>query len=206
MHWRVRPSKAFTVAMLSAAMLSSSSWAEEAVASQVLQNRETPSTAWPVRKIGFGSALGGGLATMGSGRTSAFMLPTLEARLFLANGNSVDLSIPLAGVLAAAATGEWFNGGIDAFYNFNLGHAGVRFLLGPGLGISAVASPYFTAVELRVPVVLGVEFLTKRRGFGFSLQARPFLDVGIGGNQSVPGTVGGGVIGVLAFNWYRTTP
>jgi hypothetical protein len=173
---------------------------------------EETRTAEPslARRFGFGSALGGGVtATIFGGQTLVLpgvLVPTLEARLFLESGSSIDLSLPVVNVVSASISVRGLALTLDGFYNFNLGSEGVRFLIGPGLGLAVIAAPYVASFGVKVPVQVGVEFLTKSRVFGFSLQARPYVEatyVAIGTGSIT--RFGAGALAVLGFNWYATT-
>lgn len=163
------------------------------------------------RTAGAGVGVGGGcglasvLGLPSGSAGGALLLPALELRFFLASGHSIDLSVPIVNSVLASVLLGGFTVGLDGFYNFNAGTEGVRFLVGPGLGASVLVAGGAAIFALKVPVVLGVEFLTEGRGFGFSVQARPHFDLALGsfyGGSAV--TAGAGVLGVLAFNWYGT--
>ena len=170
--------------------------------------------AVPRRTFGVGFGFGGGYSVgvlTGLGSSSSFggpslLLPTLELHAFLENGQSVDLSIPLINSVVSSLALGGFVAGIDGFYNFNIGSEQVRFLCGPGLGLGLAFAQGVSVIDFKVPVVLGVEFLTEGRIFGFGLQARPFVDLAIASRYgSSFGGFGGGFMGVLALNWYGTS-
>ena len=167
------------------------------------------------RRFGFGSTvLGAGFARPGAGAGERmpeeggfgafflggqlFLFPSLEARFFFTNGSSIDVSVPVVNPLVWAALTGQFVGAIDTFFNFNFGREWARLLLGPGLGLG-VRLPDGWAI--RVPLQVGVEFLSGDRHFGFSLQARPFLTLGPSAYVSRL-HVGGGAHLLVVLVWY----
>jgi len=176
----------------------------------------------PERSWGVGTALGGGYVAAvagvnGVGSASAggagIELPTLELRFFLPSGHSIDVSTWVANTIVLGAAAKIFYWNSSAFYNFNLGSGRVRGLLAPGIGFEVAAAPGVSAGALQIPAIVGVEFLTEGRHFGFSIRARPFFEVG-GGTvtatsagstaSSSANLIGGGVLGELVFMGYGT--
>lgn len=175
-------------------------------------DQEVPSGALPPRieerKWGLGTAVGGGFAFAQVNGTSAlspaFLLPSFEMGFFRSNGHSIDLSIPIVNTLFVAQLSGFrtFVFSIDAFYNFNLGPGRVRFLIGPGLGLAfGVSSGAFFG--LRLPAEVGVEFMTRARGFGFKILARPWLQIETATGAS-GAFFGGGLMAALGFSFYKT--
>lgn len=164
----------------------------------------------PHRRYGIGSAIGagylGGSATGGSfAGTVGVLLPTMELRFFNRRGGSVDLSVPISNTLVAGAFARIFAWSTDVYYNFNLGPGRVRFLAAPGLGFAVLAGYGAGGVSLRVPAILGVEFLSPGRGFGFQIRGRPHFEVGYASSGSSSLTaIGGGFMAELAFIGYAT--
>lgn len=156
--------------------------------------------------------------------TPAVLLPTFEARFFLRDGHSLDLSVPLVSAVVASINRWAFVGGFDASYVLNFGGERFRFYGGLGLGLGVVLGLPRGAydVELRVPLTTGVEYLTAGHGFGIGVQARPLMNLnieefvqveecmfGCGGSPSETRwnttTFGAGLLGVLSLTWYATT-
>jgi hypothetical protein len=128
-------------------------------------------------------------------------LPTIEARVFLgASGWSIDVTVPLTNVVVVSAVVGGFFFNMDAFLAFNVGRGPVRFVLGPGLGLSAVSGKDVTGASLRIPAEVGVELLVFRENLGVAVLARPWLEIAGGTSQAV----GGGLTGVLGVFGYFT--
>lgn len=170
----------------------------------------------PRRKWGLGSALGAGFAgaAIGSSFSSttvgavgfALLLPTFEMQFFLRRGHSIDISVPLLNIVAVSALARIFYFSTDAFYNFNVGRGSARFVVGPGLGLSLATYGGAVAGSLRIPAEVGVEFLTKGRGFGFKILGRPWVEVAFAGAAGTvaAGALGGGLMLAVAFTGYST--
>lgn len=165
-----------------------------------------------LRRYGIGSAIGAGYAggTVLGGQFAAslgLLLPSLELRLFNKRGASIDLSIPVSNTIVVGALGRVFVWSTDLFYNFNLGPGGVRFLAAPGVGLSVFAGSGVGGASLRVPAILGVEFLTRGRGFGFQIRGRPHFEIAYAGRGSSAAMgIGGGFMAELAVVGYATAP
>ena len=171
------------------------------------------------RIIGFGTAIGGGVQTLTSvsstGSTSttnlgdvtgALMLPSLEVQVFLPREYSIDLSVPLTTMILVSAIAKGYYLSADLMFNINAGSGATRFLLGPGIGFTAakfsagtLSTP--TMALVRVPGQIGVEWLNKKRNFGFKLMARPWLDIA---PSATTNAVGGGVLGLIEFSGFVT--
>lgn len=180
------------------------------------------------RTVGLGLATGGGV--LGGRLTESFnpslwpeawavgRLPSVEARVFLVNGMSVDVSLPLGDILVRLAGSRLFVFVADAFWNFNLPVSpGVHLLLGPGVGFSAgeysastisgfPGAPAFGG-EVRVEMRAGAEFLTAGGHLGITLTARPHMDLlFLKGTVSPAATVStffaAGVLGLVGLNYY----
>jgi len=174
-----------------------------------------------IRTLGVGTAFGGGMVISAENPASqmsflsfAYLLPSLEMQFFTHRGHSIDISAPIVNTLLqlSLSHGQVLVGSIDLFYNFNVGSGRVRFLVGPGVGLAEgysfrdgfIRNGY---LALRFPAEFGVEFLTRRRGFGFKLLARPWAHIGTASDGSMPGPAfGGGVIGALGLSFYKTGP
>lgn len=161
-----------------------------------------------IRNWGIGTAFGAGFSAGPRSTPSlALGLPSLEVQSFTRRGHSIDISLPIFNMLyvLGLSGGKVVVLGVDFFYNFNLGSGRVRFLVGPGLGLAAGIVGDVGVFALRIPAEVGVEFLTKKRGFGFKILARPWAEVGYAGN--IAGAVfGGGLMGALGLSWYKTGP
>ena len=166
----------------------------------------------PQRSFGVGTAFGGGYAaatvvsstgSKASGGSPALLLPTIELQFFTRRGHSIDISVPISNMVIVSAALEGFFFMSDVFYNFNLGDGRVQFLCGPGLGLSLGSVSGAFAMSFRVPATVGVEFLTRARGFGFKIMLRPYMEfaVGEGGGNTASG-VGGGALLDLGLSWY----
>ena len=101
-------------------------------------------------------------------------------------------------IVSAVLEGFVFNAMVYA--DFSVGDF-IRFVGGPGLGFGVVSVDGLTAGDLRIAALIGGEFLTADRLFGFRLMTRPFFDVGFG---EVGVAVGGGALLELGFNFYVT--
>lgn len=140
-----------------------------------------------------------------SGVGFGLLLPTIDGQIFFGDEYSLDLSIPLTNMIIVSAASEGFLFQLDAMFNVNAGHGGVRFIAGPGLGFSVLSSDGATGGAIRIPGQLGVEFLTSGSGFGFKIAARPWVEFAFASNGSVSaGGVGGGALLVLGLSGYGT--
>jgi hypothetical protein len=163
------------------------------------------------RSFGVGTALGAGVGAASlkvgsldaSGVGALLLLPSLELRFFLNDTLSLDISSPLANTIILAVADYGFAWRTDINLTFNFGSGTVRGMVGPGLGAAIVATGGDVGVSMFVPGVLGVEFLTGGRGFGFQIAARPFVTFNLTGIGDYS-FVAGGVLGVLGFVWYGT--
>lgn len=170
--------------------------------------------AAPKRSFGVGTAFGGGYAAVSvvsstgsteSGGNLALLLPTLELQFFTRRGHSIDISVPISNLLIVSAVTEGFFFMSDVFYNFNMGNGQAQLLLGPGLGLSMGSVSGAFAMSFRVPATIGVEFLTRARGFGFKIMLRPYVEFAVGeGSGSTASAVGGGALLDLGLSWYGT--
>ena len=170
--------------------------------------------ATPKRSFGVGTAFGAGYAAVSvvsstgstaSGASPALLLPTLELQFFTRRGHSVDISVPISNLLIVSAVTEGFFFMSDVFYNLNIGDGQAQFLLGPGLGLSMGSVSGAFAMSFRVPATIGVEFLTRARGFGFKIMLRPYVEFAVGqGSGSSASGVGGGALLDLGLSWYGT--
>ena len=173
------------------------------------------------RSYGVGTAIGGGytLATVEvrgvdvlTTHTPVVLLPSLEVRIFLANERSLDISVPVVNTLVIAMTDHVAAIGIETFYNMNfeLGSNRTRLLLGPGFGLNVAAgggSSGTGAASFRIPVVVGVEFMSLERNFGFQIRAHPWVEAGFGKVASIaPSPLGAGVMAEIAILGYGLSP
>jgi hypothetical protein len=161
------------------------------------------------RVFGFGTAFGGGFAaasTLSGSSTHvvspAFLLPTLELQAFLPREYSIDLVVPVASMILSSAVLGGTVVNMDAYFNANIGDGKMRCVIGPGIGFSYLDIHGQSAASVRFPAQLGFEALSKSRGFGFKLLARPWAEVASGSSASA---VGGGLLGVLVFSGYATS-
>ena len=178
------------------------------------------------RTVGLGLAGGGGvLATPTSagvlplGGADAIVigqLPSVEARFFLANGMSVDLSLPVGDILARPlrrGAGLAFTS--ELFWNFNPRvTAGLHLVLGPGVGFT-VSQPFATGSgsgapetrvtygEVRFALEAGVELLAAGGHLGLALLARPRASIFMWDDWPTTRAIFvGGVVGLLSVNYY----
>jgi hypothetical protein len=143
----------------------------------------------PRRVFGLGTALGGGVAaggayTFSSGSSGALLLSpaieihSLEAMFFFSDHLSLDVSIPLGNTLiVAAATASSGNPlvpwGTNLTLDFSIGDDWVRFIVGPSVGLVALAVESTVYVQLGAGALVGLELLTRGRAFGFRVMTRP---------------------------------
>jgi hypothetical protein len=169
-----------------------------------------PASQGPQRVFGFGTAFGGGVAAAtavsGGGSSASFvgpalLLPTLEFQGFFPGEYSLDVTLPVTNMILVSSAMKGFLFSTDVFFNANIGKGTERFVVGPGLGFSVLALDGGSATTFRLPAQIGLEILTKKRGFGFKLLARPWLEVASGSRATA---VGGGVLGALVFSGYST--
>ena len=162
----------------------------------------------PTRVFGLGTSHGAGVAAASisdfSGGSTlalgfALLLPSLEAQIFLGSDDiSLEVSVPVLNIAIVSAVTSWFVWNTNVYLAFHFGDD-VRFVVGPGLGFSVVSAGSLGGFSLRIPAVIGVEFLTPASSFGARLQTRPFVELAFvsGGTQ-----VGGGALLELAFHFY----
>ena len=168
----------------------------------------------PRRSFGVGTAFGAGYASYtavsSTGSTDsrasfALLLPTLELQFFTRRGHSIDISVPISNLAIVSAVTEGFFFMSDVFYNFNVGRGRAQLLLGPGLGVGLGSVSGAFAMSFRVPATVGVEFLTRARGFGFKIMLRPYVEFAVaGGGGASASAVGGGALFALGLSWYGT--
>jgi hypothetical protein len=164
----------------------------------------------PQRVFGLGTAFGGGVSAATAVSSTgyqkslvgpALLLPTTEFQFFFPREYSLDVVVPLTNIIIVSKAVGGFAFTMDAFFNMNIGQGTERFVFGPGLGFSALASDGGSAGTLRLPAQIGLEVLTEKRGFGFKILARPWAEFGSG---SAGTAVGGGLLGALVFSTYVT--
>lgn len=172
------------------------------------------------RKLGIGTALGGGFAGGSAGGQSvlspALILPTLELRFFRARKQSFDLQIPISNMVLPLITLA-ISGvlvlpiAVGLYYSLEFGRGNVRFILSPGaqVSVTVVSAQGSTAVgfEFRPGVGLGLLVLTDSRSFEFQFRARPFVGLGVAAATNSAGSasgfaVSGGAMAEVAFLWY----
>lgn len=184
----------------------------------------------PLRVWGLGTAVGGGYGDVtGIPRCKSipagdapcmvtllspspyFLYPTLEARVFTRNGDSINLSIPVVETLVKGFVGGLGSFAADVFYNFNFGRGIVRFFVGPGVGFHMTAgvpvgeSARISTGSARLTGLLGVEFVTPDHHFGLQIRMRPWMQATFGSIGGEPANgFGGGVFGEVAFMGYGT--
>lgn len=169
----------------------------------------------PRRSYGIGSVSGVGFSGVyvgpsyypsSSGAKFAFLLPTLELRIFNERGHSIDISVPALNIIVASSLAKLLVFSTDVFYNVNAGSGQTRFLFGPGLGLSILSDFRDSIFGLRIPLEIGAEFLNKSYGAGFRLVARPWaeLDFAKGRSASSWAGFGGGIMFDLGFTIYRS--
>jgi hypothetical protein len=174
------------------------------------------------RSFGVGTAIGGGyvLATadptswdvLTAKGTPSLLLPSLELRFFFAGERSLDLSVPVVNSLVIGMADHLFATSVEAYYNFNfeLGSERTRLLLGGGLGLSLAVgggSSGTGAAALRIPVIVGVEFMSLERDFGFQIRAHPWVEFAGGKVASIAtNSVGAGVMAEIAILGYGLAP
>lgn len=164
--------------------------------------------AGPKRVVGIGTSFGGGVAGVdtfsgaaSSGVQPALLLPTLELLVFMPRDFSLNLIMPVLNMALVSAVAKGTVVNMDLIFNANVGRGKTRFVAGAGLGFAFVDVPSGEGASLRIPAQLGFESLSKRRGFGFKLLARPWAEIAVGSSGDA---FGGGVLGVLVFTGYMT--
>lgn len=169
---------------------------------------QDPIVSSRTRVFGLGTSFGGGVAAASSssgssstGAQPALLLPTLELSVFLPHEFSVNLIMPVLNmaVTSAVLKGTFVN--MDLLLNANVGSGRSRFVGGVGLGFAFLDVRAGSATSLRIPAQIGFEVLSKKRGFGFGLLARPWVEIAEGSGGSA---LGGGVLGALVFTGYVT--
>jgi hypothetical protein len=166
------------------------------------------------RSFGGGTAIGAGVAAVtavssigksASGVGLALLLPSLELQAFFKREHSIDFSVPITNIIVGSILAKGFFFNADVFYNPNIGKGIARFIVGPGIGFTAFSVQGVSGGTFRIPGQLGLELLTKGRGFGFKILARPWVEFGGASNSSASASgVGGGVLGALVFSGYST--
>lgn len=165
-----------------------------------------------IRRWGFGSRMGAGYMGGGFPGSSASNtitvgvgfkaeLPSFDFRYFFENGGSLDISLNITTtIIGAAAIGILY---LDPYvaYSFNFGAGTTRAIISLGLRLILAGNSDYFIFGLRVPVNLAVEFLTRRRNFGFQIYARPFFHLQPSTREDT--AVGGGIMGGIAFMGYR---
>ena len=177
------------------------------------------------RRFGLGLAAGAGLILPPSWISAWFLglrdhdsllagqLPSVEARFFLENGMSLDLSALVGDIIGRLARGRrWASMTSEVFWNFNVQCGpGIYLLLGPGLGASLgeVDVPAFFTYpsiggEVRLGLQTGVEFLTAGGHLGIALSVRPRVGfyAWVDENNSLQAAFIGGVMGLMSVNYY----
>ncbi|MBK8481387.1 MAG: hypothetical protein IPL40_09475 [Proteobacteria bacterium] len=168
------------------------------------------------RTFGAGSAGGVGAARLDLDFTDldaspvAFLLPTVEFKVFLGDQLSLDASIPVGNIAASNALKDYFLAAGEVYLGFHPSAPGaVELFVAPGLGFSFATHEYALPTGRRaseeawafhVPVRLGVEFNSDRRNFSLFLAARPFFNLIHGARGDI--NPGGGVLlelGVMAY-------
>jgi hypothetical protein len=182
------------------------------IGAALLISSNTALAQGPQRSWGLGTTIGAGYALASvatySGTSSAtaqgiaVSLPTLDARFFLGPTLSIDCSMSVTNMAIIMGVTKSFYMITDVFLAFNFGSGTVRGIVAPGLGFEILGGGGI-GIAAKVPVRIGVEFLTAARGFGFQILARPYFayaHVDVSG--SAGSGVGGGVLGELGFIWY----
>lgn len=162
------------------------------------------------RRFGLGFSLGGGVAgwhVEAANGSASFVAPvvrlgSVSVRGFVSERWSFDIEVPVTDALWAAV-GQSVLVGASVYATSNFGNGNVRGLVGPGLELAYLDVVDTASVfSIRPGLQFGVEFLSATGFFGFSILARPFLDVS---NQLTPlqaTIVGGGATFALGFNYY----
>lgn len=161
------------------------------------------------RLFGIGTSFGGGFSAAStfngpsqSAVSPALLLPTLELQAFLPGEYSLDLVVPVATMALSSAVLGGTVVNMDLYFNVNAGKGKTRFVFGPGIGFTYLDARGSSAASLRIPAQIGFESLSKKRGFGFKMLARPWMEVATGSSADA---IGGGLLGVLVFSGYVTS-
>lgn len=170
------------------------------------------------RSFGAGTALGVGVAKLDLDFTDvdnsefAFLLPTIEFKLFLGDQLSLDASIPVSNIAASNALHDYFLATGEVYLNFHpSAPSAVEFFVAPGLGFSVASHEYTLptgrkvtedAWAFHVPARLGVELNSERRSFSVFLAARPFFNLIHGASGAI--NPGGGMLLELGLMAYGT--
>jgi hypothetical protein len=169
------------------------------------------------RSFGGGTAVGAGLSKMDLDFTDvddsklAYLLPSLELKLFLSDKLSIDLSVPVTNIAASNALRDYFFVSGEAYVNFHpSAPSALELFVAPGIGFSyafdeyedgAGATVQEDAWAFHVPVRVGIEINNARRNFSFFAAARPFFNLVHGAKGDI--NPGGGMlleIGVMAYS------
>jgi hypothetical protein len=170
----------------------------------------------PPPVFGMGTAIGAGWASAvvttvsGESETGSGLslnLGSLELEFFLPRAGAVDMSIDVSLVLTDTIIVSFGIGGfyteLAMFYSIYVGQRRVRGVFSLGAGMSILAAEDIFAIAPEVPARIAVEFLTRSRGLGFRLGARPFFTAAYASGFGDEGWgIGGGVIGEFSFSYY----
>ena len=166
--------------------------------------------AVPRHRFGFGFGLGGGYewASTPIGDFSLSSINLLDISFFFPVSGSfeVQLWIPLANmIIVNLDKGPAFMADV-AFKIYPRGDSS-GFFIAPGIGVTYVEfrGTSVTGSELKIPIRLGWEWASDRRGFGFSLAAKPEIGLVAASSSSLSAVaVAYGVLGEMSFNFYSS--
>ncbi len=167
------------------------------------------------RVVGLGTAIGGGVAVGGvyapgsSGSIGyvgpAIELPSFEGLFFIDDHVSIDVSIPLLNtVIVGVLPSGFFAWATNVGLDFSIGDSWVRFIVGPELGFAVVSYSGYTRGQINLGALVGVELLSRGRGFGFRIMTRPQVQFSLPTDGGVFG-VGGNALLELGFIGYLGT-
>jgi hypothetical protein len=162
------------------------------------------------RVIGFGSAMGGGFSGAPNAVQPVFMLPTIEAQIFVTRReDAIELTVPILNNIAESVINRGFEFNADLFFTFNFALTrGIRYFVGPGLGLIVESLPKTigktmvqtsTGGAFRIPWEVGVEALAFHRHLGFRVLARPWIEIDAGDFQQ---GVSAGFVGMFGISIY----
>lgn len=168
------------------------------------------------RFFGAGTSMGIGYERMqlptfdvGASRL-AYLLPTIELKLFPMDTLSIDISVPVANIAASNAIRDYFLFTGEAYVNFHpSAPAQWELFIAPGIGFSYAHQSFDNAgvtedhelLLFHIPTRIGMEYqFDRRRHFSVFIAARPFFS--LAHSPGGPTRPGGGALLEIGFMGY----